>query len=241
MSSQAYGAGLAVLKRGLRCKFIGLAVAIVLGVCHPSAVWAQTIKLLALGDSLTAGHGLAQNDGFVPQLQRWLVAQNTDVVVVNAGVSGDTTAGGKARLGWSLTDDIDAVLVNLGGNDMLRGLPPEETQKNLDAILSELTARDLPILLVRVPASMNFGAAQKNAFDATYPELAEKYESRFVPNYFAALQEQPDQREVMQTLMQPDGIHPSAKGVALIVEKIGPVVLSLIQRVSQQKQPNFAN
>lgn len=235
MSSQAYGAGLAVLKRGLRCKVIGLAVVVVLGVCHPSAVWAQTIKLLALGDSLTAGYGLAQSDGFVPQLQRWLVAQNTDAVVVNAGVSGDTTAGGKARLGWSLTDDIDAVLVNLGGNDMLRGLPPEETRKNLDAILSELTARDLPTLLVRVPASMNFGAAQKNAFDATYPELAEKYESRFIPNYFSALEEQPNRHEVMQNLMQPDGIHPSAEGVAMIVEKIGPIVLSLLKEVSQKK------
>ncbi len=235
MSSQAYGASLAVLKRGFRFNLMGLLITAVLGLVHPNALHAQTIKLLALGDSLTAGYGLAQKDGFVPQLQGWLTAQNPDVVVVNAGVSGDTTAGGQARLGWSLTDDIDAVLVNLGGNDMLRGVPPEETRKNLDAILSELTARGLPTLLIRVPASMNFGANQKDAYDKVFPDLATQYNSRFIPNYFAALEEHPNRQKVIQQFLQPDGIHPSAEGVALIIEKIGPDILSLVQDISQKK------
>lgn len=235
MSSHAYGAGLGVLKRVFQFNLMGVIAAGVFGIVQPGASQAQTIKLLALGDSLTAGYGLAQGDGFVPQLQAWLTAQDTDIQVINAGVSGDTTAGGHARLGWSLTDDIDVVLVNLGGNDMLRGLPPEETRKNLEAILTELSVRELPSILIRVPASMNFGLAHKDAYDTAFPELATRYASRFVPNFFEALEELPDRQYVLRTFLQPDGIHPSARGVALIVERIGPDVLSVVKGMKPEK------
>ncbi|MBT2130546.1 arylesterase [Aliiroseovarius lamellibrachiae] len=237
MSSHAYGAKRAVHKRttqfNLSRPICGLILALVVGWLQPTALQAKTLKLLALGDSLTAGYGLAQGEGFVPQLQAWLVARSAEIEVINAGVSGDTTASGQARLGWSLTDDIDAVLVNLGGNDMLRGLPPEETRKNLEAILSELASRGLPTILIRVPASLNFGPDHKASYDMAFPELAARFHSQFIPNFFAALEEQPNRQEVLQTLFQRDGIHPTAQGVAMIVEKIGPEVLSVLQRLQQ--------
>lgn len=117
--------------------------------------WAEPVTVVALGDSLTAGYGLSPEAGLVPQLQAWLTEQGRDVVVVNAGVSGDTTAGGLARLDWSLTPETDALIVELGGNDMLRGLPPAEARANLEAILKAGQARGLPMLLVGMKAPGN--------------------------------------------------------------------------------------
>lgn len=189
---------------------------------------AEPITLLALGDSLTAGYGLAEGEGLVPQLQAWLQAQGSDVVVVNAGVSGDTTAGGLSRLDWSLTPDVDAVMVLLGGNDLLRGLPPAEARKNLDAILSGITARGLPVLLIPMQASMNFGPEYKAAFDAIYPELAAQYGALLADPYFAALG---TDLSSLGDLMQGDGIHPSKAGVAKIVPVLGPKVQDLLKLV----------
>lgn len=189
---------------------------------------AEPITLLALGDSLTAGYGLAEGEGLVPQLQGWLQAQGADVVVVNAGVSGDTTAGGLSRLDWSLTPDVDAVMVLLGGNDLLRGLPPSEARKNLDAILSGITARGLPVLLVPMQASANFGPEYKAAFDAIYPELAAQYGALLADPYFAALG---TDLSALGDLMQGDGIHPSKAGVAKIVPVLGPKVQDLLKLV----------
>ena len=189
---------------------------------------AEPITLLALGDSLTAGYGLAEGEGLVPQLQAWLQAQGSDVVVVNAGVSGDTTAGGLSRLDWSLTPDVDAVMVLLGGNDLLRGLPPAEARKNLDAILSGITARGLPVLLIPMQASMNFGPEYKAAFDAIYPELAAQYGALLADPYFAALG---TDLSSLGDLMQGDGIHPSKAGVAKIVPVLGPKVQELLKLV----------
>ncbi len=194
------------------------------------AVSADPLTLLALGDSLTQGYGLPQEDGFVPQLQAWLVAQGRDVVVINAGVSGDTTAGGLSRIGWSLTPEVDAMIVNLGGNDLLRGIDPANSRANLEAILTEAQARNLPVLLVGLRAPGNYGADFKADFDAIYPDLAAKYGVAMEMNFFFPLIDQTTRRFDPGT-MQADGIHPNGKGVSLIVAGMGPKVLTLLDNV----------
>lgn len=193
-------------------------------------VWADPLTLVALGDSLTQGYGLPQADGFVPQLQAWLRAKGADVTVVNAGVSGDTTAGGAARVDWTLTPDVDAMIVNLGGNDLLRGIDPAASRANLDAILTAADARGLPVLLVALRAPGNYGPEFKAAFDAMYPELAAKHGTLLEADFFALLTGT-DGRLAAADLMQADGIHPSAAGVAKIVDYVGPKVLELLERV----------
>ena len=192
-------------------------------LCLASAAMAQPITIVALGDSLTAGLGLPQDQGLVPQLQAWLVAQGQDVVLQNAGVSGDTTAGGLSRLDWALGPDADALIVTLGGNDMLRGLDPAEAKANLDAILAGAQARNLPVLLVGLKAPSNYGPEYKAAFDAMYPALAAKYGAGLVDCFFAPIFTDASQN-LNPALMQADGIHPNAKGVARIVEGITPLV-----------------
>ncbi|SIO30670.1 acyl-CoA thioesterase-1 [Vannielia litorea] len=196
-----------------------------------SVATAQPVVVAALGDSLTAGYGLPQEEGFVPVLQGWLSEQGAEVELRNAGVSGDTTAGGLSRVEWTLTEDVDALIVELGGNDMLRGVDPAASRGNLDGILKAAEARDLPVLLVGLAASGNFGPDYKAAFDAMYPELAETYGTLLYPDFFAVLTGREDQAAARRELMQGDGIHPSAEGVRLIVQDIGPRVLELIERV----------
>lgn len=189
---------------------------------------AEQKTLLALGDSLTQGYGLPVEQGFVPQLQAWLQAKGADVTVVNAGVSGDTTSGGVSRLDWSLTPEVDAMIVNLGGNDLLRGIDPATSRANLDKILSTATARELPVLLVGLRAPGNYGPQFKADFDAMYPELAAQYGVDVEPDFFGYLMAD---GIAPADVMQPDGIHPSAAGVARIVEGIGPKVLALLDKV----------
>lgn len=195
-----------------------------------SPVFAAPVTVLALGDSLTAGYGLPDDQGLVPQLQAWLAAHGSQVSIINAGVSGDTTAGGLSRTDWSLTPDVQAVMVNLGGNDMLRGLDPAESRANLDAILSKLAAKNLPVLLVSLRAPGNYGADFKRDFDAMYGDLSQKYGTLLTDNYFFPLI---DQKAGLldPALMQGDGIHPNAKGVATVVEVLGPQVQALLARV----------
>ena len=199
------------------------------------AAAAQEVTIAALGDSLTHGYGLAPRDAFPAQLERWLRARGHDVTVVNAGVSGDTTAGGLSRMDWTLTPDVDAVIVELGGNDLLRGIDPRASRANLDAILTRLGAEGLPALIAGLPAPGNYGADWKRDFDAMFPELAEKHGAILYPNFLWAIA--PDMsmkdramREAAGKLMQADGIHPNAGGVARIVEDIGPAVETLIAR-----------
>lgn len=194
-------------------------------------VFAAPLQIVALGDSLTAGYGLPPDQGLVPQLQAWLAAAGADVAVQNAGVSGDTTAGGRARLDWSLGNGADALIVALGGNDLLRGLPPEQSRENLDAILTEAGARGLPVLLVGLPAPSNYGPDYKAAFDAMFPELASSHDALLLGNLLAPIMAVPPQDRVTRTLMQSDGLHPAAEGVRLIVAELGPKVLDLIARV----------
>lgn len=194
---------------------------------------ADPVTLLAFGDSLTQGYGLAQADGYVPQLQAWLRDHGADVEVINGGVSGDTTAGGAARIAWSLTPDIDAVLVALGGNDLLRGTDPAVTRANLDAILTEIDRHHLPALLVGMKATGNFGADYKASFDAIYPELAAAHGVALYPQFMQALVDLGDRSKVVTAFLQPDATHPNAAGVKRIVAAMGPVILKLVRRADR--------
>ena len=191
---------------------------------------AETVTIAALGDSLTQGYGLVEEQGFVPQLQRWLDGQGADVRLINAGVSGDTTAGGAARVAWTLTDDVDAMIVALGGNDLLRGIDPALSRANVEAILQEASGRDVDVLLIGIRAPGNYGADYKAQFDAIYPELSEAYDTLYLESFFVGFGEAASDPAQLRDVMQSDGIHPNANGVAQIVEGIGPKVLELIDR-----------
>lgn len=185
-------------------------------------------RVVAFGDSLTAGYGLPVEDGFVPQLQAWLQAQGKDVEVVNAGVSGDTTSGGLARVDWVLGEGADLVILELGANDMLRGVDPAVTRENLDNILQNITGRGMKVLVAGMLAPPNYGDAYRNDFDAIYPDLAEKYGVDLYPFFLAGLG-QADGLVAFYNLLQEDGMHPNAEGVELIVADIGPVVLGALE------------
>lgn len=188
-------------------------------VAAPAA--AEPFVLLALGDSLVAGFGLPTEDGFTAVLEDALRAEGYDVTVVNAGVSGDTTAGGVARLEWALADDPDAVLVELGANDMLRGLDPSEARANLTIILDRLREKDVPTLLTGMRASPNWGSEYQAAFDAIYPDLAMHFDVPLYPFFLEGVAANAD-------LNQPDGIHPNRDGVDVIVGNLLPYVIDLI-------------
>lgn len=188
-------------------------------------------EVVALGDSLTAGYGLPPADGFVPQLQKWLAAKGATATVVNAGVSGDTTAGGLARVDWALSPGADALIVALGGNDLLRGLPPDVAEKNLDAILAKAEAKGLPVLLIGLTAPGNYGADYKARFDGMWARLAAKHGALLLPDFVAPILAVDQQTRLREGLVQSDNLHPTAKGVALMVDHVGPSVLALLQRV----------
>lgn len=222
LSPLTYGAGLRIRNLTFLAGFGLLAFA-------PLAVGANPLTIVALGDSLTQGYGLPREDGLVPQLEAWLRNNGADVTILNAGVSGDTTAGGLARTDWALVTETDAVIVILGGNDLLRGLPPEEARANLNAILAKTEARGLPTLLVPLAATKNFGPDYKQAFDAIYADAAKQHGARLAQPFFAAIFETTDRGTALKTLMQADGIHPNKAGVARVVETLGPEVLELLK------------
>jgi acyl-CoA thioesterase I len=184
-------------------------------------VRAETKTLLALGDSLTAGLGLDPAQAFPAQLEAALIARGHDVVVMNAGVSGDTAAQGAARLDWALTEDVDGVLVELGANDALRGLPPEQAEQALDDILAKLKQRNLPVLLLGMKAPPNLGPDYVTKFDAMYPALAAKYGVALYPFYL-------DGVAADAKFNQADGMHPNSQGVDEIVKRVLPVVVTLL-------------
>ncbi len=207
------------------------ALAAVLLAVAPLRAQEAPVTLLALGDSLTQGYGLPQGDGLVPQLQAWLQAHGHRVNIVNAGVSGDTTAGGRARIGWSLTPDVQAVMIALGGNDMLRALPPAQTRANIDAMLSEVNKRGLPVLLAGLSAPGNYGPDYQHAFNAIWPEMAAAHGAVLVPDLLAPLAALSPEERAARGLMQADNIHPSAAGVKLVVEALGPQIEKLLTEV----------
>jgi len=214
----------------VRTKGLNLLSAGIAAIALGAPVQAETV-IAALGDSLTQGYGLVPEQGFVPQLEAWLIAEGEDVRLINAGVSGDTTAGGLARVDWTLTDDVDAMIVALGGNDLLRAIPPEASRANLDGILKAASTRNIPVLLIGLSAPGNYGPDYKTAFDAIYPELAEEYGALYVESFLGALQAEADQGAALRQFMQSDGIHPNADGVEKIVAALGPQVRALIAQV----------
>ena len=176
-------------------------------------------RILMLGDSITAGYGLASEQALPIQLEKAL--NNSEVRIINGGVSGDTTAGGLARLDWLLADQPNAVIIALGGNDTLRGINPEASQKNLAAILKTLQQQEIPALLAGMQAPRNLGAEYTRRFDAIFPALAQEFDVLFYPFLLEGIATIPD-------LNQPDGIHPNENGVARIVAGLVPMVRELI-------------
>jgi len=190
----------------------------------PPAHAQAPVRIVALGDSLTAGRGLPAGDGFVPRLQAALAAKGIAADIANAGVSGDTASGGLARLDWSVPDGTEAVIVELGANDMLRGVRPQLTRDALDAVLRHLSERHIAILLCGMRAAPNLGADYGKSFEAIYPELAVKYDALLYPFFLDGVAAKLD-------LLQSDGLHPNAMGVDVIVARILPKVEQLIARV----------
>jgi acyl-CoA thioesterase I len=184
--------------------------------------------VVAFGDSLYAGYRLAPNEGLAPQLQAALNADGINARVHNAGVSGDTTAAGKSRLSFVL-DNLerkpDLVVLGLGGNDMLRGIKPEETKANMAAMMDELKRRDIPVVLTGMLAAPNLGQDYASAFNGLFPQLAKQYGAPLYPFFL-------DGVVTDQTLMLPDGIHPNAKGVSRVVEGLSPLVEAALNEQS---------
>jgi acyl-CoA thioesterase-1 len=204
------------------------AVAVLLAFAAPSAPVSAAerapIRIVALGDSLTAGYGLHKGAGFAPRLQAALIAAGHHVEVIDAGVSGDTTDMGLARLDWSVPAEAQAVIVELGANDALRGLPPEEARRNLDAIVTRLTGRGQKVLVAGMMAPRNLGPAYVAAFDPIFADVAKAHDALLYPFFLDGVALDPD-------LVLPDGVHPSAKGVDVIVARILPSVRALLARV----------
>lgn len=222
---RSYGGGVAL------CQIVRAAIwSVLLLVGAGSIAHAQTpveqapVKIVALGDSLTAGLGLAQSEGFVPRLQAALAARGIAVDIANAGVSGDTTAAGLARLDWSVPDGTSAVILELGANDMLRGIKPQVTRATLDAILRRLTERHIAVLLCGMRAAPNLGGDFADVFERIYPELAARYDALLYPFFL-------DGVAADLNLLQRDGLHPTAAGVDVIVTRILPSVERLVGRV----------
>jgi acyl-CoA thioesterase-1 len=184
---------------------------------------AEPLRILALGDSLTAGYQLPAEAAFPVQLEAALKARGHDVIVINAGVSGDTTAAGLARLDWSLGEGADAVIVELGANDALRGLPAASARANLDKIVASLSERGIPVLLAGIAAPRNMGDEYVAEFERMYAEIAAEHDAILYPNFLEGIPISPE-------TVLPDGIHPTQKGVAIIVEGILPQVEELIER-----------
>ena len=181
----------------------------------------RTIRIMALGDSLTAGYGLPHDQGFVAQLQAALDRADAHATVLDAGVSGDTSAGGLARLDWALGDHPDAAIVELGANDGLRGLDPAQMERNLGAILDRLDARHVPVLLSGMYAPPNLGAGYGQAFRGVFDRLSRRPGLIYDPFFLQGVAGD-------RALNQGDGIHPAPAGVAIIVRRLTPLVLRLV-------------
>ncbi|MBC7953499.1 MAG: arylesterase [Rhodospirillaceae bacterium] len=196
------------------------AVALVVNLGAGGAM-AESLRVLALGDSLTAGYGLPADAAFPVQLEKALRAQGYDVSIINAGVSGDTSAGGRARLDWALADKPQVAIVELGANDGLRGIDPKVTEQNLDAILTRLKADGVTILLTGMLAPPNYGADYAESFRQVYVRLAQRHRVAFYPFFLDGIARDPK-------LNQGDGLHPTREGVAVIVQRILPSVKQVL-------------
>jgi acyl-CoA thioesterase-1 len=199
--------------------FIAMAL-MVLSAARPAA--AEPVALVGFGDSLMAGYQLPAEDAFPAQLERALRARGAEVAIANAGVSGDTTSGGLARLDWSVPDGTKGVILELGANDALRGIPPEQTEQNLDRMISGLKGRGMAVLLVGMLAPPNMGAAYGERFNGMYQRLAEKHQVPLYPFFLDGVVTHAD-------LQLEDGMHPNSKGVAVMVDKMLPSVQQFLK------------
>jgi acyl-CoA thioesterase-1 len=210
-------------RAAVRKAALGFGLFLVAGV-NGAAAQQSPLKLMILGDSITAGYGLPEAEAWPVKLEAALKAEGEAVRVIAAGVSGDTTAGGKSRLDWALADRPDAVIVALGGNDGLRGLPPAETQRSLEDILARLKARNLPVLLAGMLAPPNLGADYGRDFSGTFQNLAKAHpEAVFYPFLLEGVAGDP-------ALNQPDRIHPNPQGVAVMTGRMMPAVKQLLAK-----------
>lgn len=187
----------------------------------------EPLKLVALGDSLSAGYNLPQEAAFPTVLEKSLRAKGYKVEVANAGVSGDTASAGLDRLDWSVPDGTDGVIVELGANDMLRGLDPAVTRKAIETIVERLKARNIPVMLAGMYASRNLGPEYIAKFDTIYSDIAKKHDLVLYPFFLDGVAGD-------RSLNLPDGLHPTAKGVETIVERILPSVESFLSRLTQR-------
>ena len=186
------------------------------------------MKIVVIGDSLSAGYQLPESAAFPAQLEKALRAKGLNVEIANAGVSGDTASGGLSRLNWSVPDGTDAVILELGANDMLRIVPPEVTRKALDEIIRQLKARNIAVMLCGMMAAPNLGPDFVRAFNPIYPELASNHGLVFYPFFLDGIAADPK-------LNQRDGLHPTAEGVAVIVKRMLPKTEELIARVQTKR------
>lgn len=193
--------------------FLSLAVIVMLTTALSAR--AETRNVVVVGDSLVAGYGLAPGEAFPEQLQLLANEAGLDVAIENAGVSGDTTSGGLARLDWSVPDETDVVILELGANDALRGLPPAVTRSNLEAMIERLKDRDIAVILAGMQAPPNMGEAYEQAFNRIYPELAKAHDIALYPFFL-------DGVAAEKSLNQADGIHPTAEGIRIIAERFLP-------------------
>ena len=214
-----------------RFKFVltmGLALSLLVWLGDFSSAGARPIKILAMGTSLTQGYGLPPGTEFTTQLQAALKAAGIDAQIVNAGVSGDTSSGGLSRLQWSLADHPDAAILELGSNDMLRGVPPAVTEKNLRAILDTLKKDHVPVLFTGMHAQRNLGKDYVAEFDSIYPRLAKEYDVIFYPFIL-------DGVALNSKLNQADGMHPNPAGVKVLVARILPYAKKLVAAIPATK------
>lgn len=188
----------------------------------------KQIVVLAYGDSLTAGYGLGPSDGFTPQLQAWLAERLAHPIkVVNAGVSGDTSSGGRARLEWTVAGlpngKADLVILELGGNDVLRGIDPKITLENMSAMIKFFQSKGMKVLIAGMRSPPSYGPAYQSAFDTLYPDLARQHQAKLYPFFLEGV-------AMDKSLNQADGIHPTKEGISIIVERIGPLVESMLKQ-----------
>lgn len=204
-------------------QFAVIAAAVVFGL--GGQAYAKTLQLVGLGDSLMAGYQLPPGDGFPAKLEAALKTKGVDITISDAGVSGDTTSGGLSRVDWSVPDGTDGVILELGANDALRGIPPEDSEKNLDAIISKLQARHIPVLLAGMLAPPNMGADYASRFNPIYQRLADKYKLTLYPFFLDGVAAQ-------AKLQLEDGMHPNPQGVDVMVQRFLPVAQSFIGTIT---------
>jgi len=213
----------------LRFKVLPAQILVIAGLLAALALpaRAETIKIVGFGDSLMAAYDLAKEDGFPARLEAALRERGHDVEITDAGVSGDTTSGGLSRLDWSVPDGTDGVILELGANDALRGIAPEKTRENLDAMIERLKERGIPVLLAGMLAPPNMGPGYEETFNAIYPELAEKHDLVLYPFFLDGVAGETD-------MVLSDGMHPNPAGVDEMVRRFVPVAEEFIARIEAE-------